>query len=172
MTRLQLPEASQRAISEVLMARHTAALRRDLNDPLPDPASPQALVQRLLEEEDGPVRRADAGDSLIDADTLATVPAPLLPAAGGVGQGAPRRWLESLQPGPWCLLCVRGAWTTARLLWVSDSRRHWLFSDARPLVRYSITRAALDRLVQEGLARPLETRNLLERAVDALMQER
>jgi hypothetical protein len=170
MTRLQLPGTTQRTITEVLMARHTAALRRDLAEPLPDPASPQALVRRLLEEEDRPAPRVEAGDSLIDEHGLATVPAPLLPAGGALH--APRRWLETLQQGPWCLLCVGGAWTTARLLWISESRRHWLFSDARPLVRCSFTRAALERLVQEGLARPLETRNLLERAVDALMQER
>ena len=44
--------------------------RRDLAEPLPDPASPQALVRRLLEEEDRPAPRVDAGDSLIDEPSL------------------------------------------------------------------------------------------------------
>lgn len=170
MARIALPPAERQAVLDALMARHTDVLRGadSRAAPLAASESPEAIVRRLREEPVPPPagEGASRGDTMFDAATLDTVPAALMPdepapqAAGVLG-----RWPSGL----WLRLIARGAWTHARVLWTDESRAHWLLSDAEAGLTHSLTRRALEHLGQAGLAQPLEERNLLERAVDALL---
>lgn len=170
---IDLPAAERSALLDALMQAHTELLRPGRATAAPaDPDSPEEIVRRLREEPELPPQSAPSpgADSLFDVATLDTVPAALLDAADA--GAAPRDWLRQLQPGSWCRLVARGSWTVARLLWVSPSREHWLFSDADEGRTHALTRRALERLVAEQLAAPLEERNVLERAVDAVLVPR
>ena len=166
MARIATPPSQRDAVLATLMARHTDLLR-----PIGSAAAsltPEEIVRRMREEElpDEPAPRTPAGDSMFDIATLDTVPAALMPEAPVAGA---RSWLQHLAVGTWCRLVARGDWTVARVLWVDESREHWLFSDAELGLTHGLTRRALERLADGGLAGPLEQRNLIERAVDALM---
>lgn len=166
MARIATPPSQRDAVLATLMARHTDLLR-----PIGSAAAsltPEEIVRRMREEElpDEPAPRTPAGDSMFDIATLDTVPAALMPEAPVAGA---RSWLQLLAVGTWCRLVARGDWTVARVLWVDESREHWLFSDAELGLTHGLTRRALERLADGGLAGPLEQRNLIERAVDALM---
>lgn len=172
MARIALPQAERDAVLALLMARHAELLRGPGTSAAAAASDAAEIVRRLREEEhdvaDAPALPA-AGDSLFDVATLDTVPAALM--AESTGPGA-RDWLQSLQPGTWCRLVARGDWTVARVLWVDEARQHWLFSDAELGVTHGLTRRALERLGASGLAAPLESRNLVERAVDRLLAPR
>lgn len=166
---MDVPAVERQAVLDTLMHAHTELLRPGGGAPATAP-TPEEIVRRLREEPDDvadPEDAPPAGESLYDVATLDTVPAALLD--DGPSGAAPQGWLQHLRPGTWCRLVARGHWTVARLLWVSPSREHWLFSDADVGRTHALTRRAVERLVQEQLATPLEQRSLLERAVDGVL---
>ncbi|WP_428420527.1 DUF1631 family protein [Methylibium sp.] len=167
MARIAMPAPQRDAVLCALMARHTELLRAP-GSAAPPALTPEEIVRQLRDEElpAGPGPRAAAGDSMFDIATLDTVPAALIPETPSPGA---RSWLQHLTVGTWCRLVARGDWTVARVLWVDEAREHWLFSDAELGLTHGLTRSALERLAVGGLAAPLEERNLIERAVDALM---
>lgn len=169
----EVPAVQRDAVFETLMTRHARFMRpraAAAAEPPPGselpaealPTPPDAPPAVVLHAE--PPRRAEP---LFDLGSLVTVPAALMDEPHP--QAAPRDWLRRLAPGDWCRLVARGQWTVARVLWVSPQREHWLFTDAEPGLRHAFTRRALERLVSEQLAGPLEARSLLERAVDAML---
>lgn len=168
MALIRLPDAEREAVLRALMARHAELLKGDAPARTRD-LTPEEIVQRMRDEmlDDAPSGSTVGGDSLLDVSALETVPAELMsdPTPAAARPGA---WLDRVSTGTWCQLALQGGWTPLRLLWVSEARNHWLFSSA-PGVMHSYTRRALERLASERLAVPLETRNLLERAVDALL---
>lgn len=167
------PQGARQAVLGALMARHAELLRE------PPSRSAAELMQALRDEPaggfgdlgfDAPLAR---GDTVMDVATLDTVPAELLdgplrapPAAGTAGAGA---WLSRPVLGLWLRLHVRGVWMQARLVWQSEDGEHWVLGGAPAAQPLALTRRALRRLADEGLARPLQERNLLERAVDGLI---
>jgi len=168
-----LPEAERQAVLELLMTRHRELLRGDmLRGELPlavaPEETPEEIVRRMREEEHEPKTGEPrfTGDTVYDVGSLPTVPAELMDEAGAA---APRDWLRHLTPGTWVRLVARGSWTVARVLWVGPAREMWLFSDAQEGITHALTRSALERLVAQQLAAPLEERGLLERAVDGLL---
>ena len=164
MALVQLPEAEREAVLGELMQRHADLLKSDGEREL----TPQEIVQRLREESVSGGVAGKAADSLFDVNALHTVPAELMPESAG--SAAKPSWLDRAEAGTWFHLALQEGWTPARLLWVSEARRHWLFSSSAACT-HSYTRRALERLAAEGLATPLEERNLLERAVDALLED-
>ncbi len=168
MARSGLPVARREALLALLMARHTELLRPGAAPAARDP-SPEEIVRRLRDEALPPPSAPvlASGDSMFDIGTLETVPAELMPDAPGPADA--RAWLRHLAVGQWCRLVARGSWSTARVVWVDAAREHWLFSDAELGLTHGLTRRALERLAQGGLAAPVEERNLIERAVDSLL---
>jgi hypothetical protein len=168
MALIRLPDAEREAVLQALMARHAELLKGDAPARTRD-LTPEEIVQRMRDEmlDDVPSGSSVGGDSLLDVSALETVPAELMsdPTPAAARPGA---WLDRVSTGTWCHLALQGGWTPLRLLWVSEARNHWLFSSA-PGAMHSYTRRALERLASERLAVPLETRNLLERAVDAVL---
>lgn len=170
MALIRLPEAEREAALQALMARHTELLKGESKT---RELTPEEIVQRMREEvlDDVPSGSTVGGDSLLDVSGLETVPAELMSASATPAPASkPGAWLDKVNTGTWCHLALQDGWTPLRLLWVSEARNHWLFSSA-PGVTHSYTRRALERLAGEGLAVPLETRNLLERAVDAVLAD-
>jgi hypothetical protein len=167
MVRIATPPSQRDAVLAALMARHTELLRPTASAGAPA-LTPEEIVRQMREEElpNEHAPRAPAGDSMFDIATLDTVPAALMPEAPMPGA---RGWLQHLAVGTWCRLVARGDWTVARVLWVDEAREHWLLSDAELGLTHGLTRRAIERLAVGGLAAPLEERNLIERAVDALM---
>jgi hypothetical protein len=76
-----------------------------------------------------------------------------------------------MRVGQWHALFLRGEWTPAQLLWQSSTRMHWVFAGRKPNRPLVLTRSAIDRLAREGLIVVLEDRGLVERAVDALIEQ-
>lgn len=169
-----LPEAERQSVLDLLMRRHRELLRGDLlRGELPIAVAreltPEEIVRRMREETDAAPGGEPrfTGDTVYDVGSLPTVPAALMDEAPA--QAAPRDWLRHLEPGAWVRLVARGSWTVARVLWVGPARELWLFSDAQEGITHALTRSALERLVAQQLAAPLEERGLLERAVDGLL---
>ncbi len=172
MVLVALPEAHQQEVMDALMAAHQRLLKaakagEEAVGRSGAEMSAQDIVRQMREESEsqwGAPGAAGAADSLMDVATLDTVPAGLEPK-----EGASAEWTRKLSLGAWLRVFNRGDWAPMRLLWRSRSGQYLLF--ATPLVDHplSMTQRALERLAQEQLAHPLETRSLFERAVDAMM---
>jgi hypothetical protein len=164
-----LPPTQRQAVADELLERHTEMLKGAKSAPAaPAAPSPEEIVRRLHDEtvEAGGVDPRLAPPSVIDERHLDTMPAEMADAAPAVSL----RWLDGALPGLWCHAFLRGAWRASRLIWVSETRAHWLFvSD--PGVTHSLTVRAVERLARDGLLAPLEQRNLLERAIDGWLAE-
>ena len=172
MDALKLPEGEREALLGSLMAHHHDLLSRPLR-PAGAPAelSPEDIVRRLREEpEYHPATPAGAAPTVFDLASLDTVPAALLDQAHSSDHPA-APWLQRARPGTWVELFSGGDWVSVRLLWQSDDGEHWVFGGPAPWQARALTRRALQRLVDERLAYALEARNLVERAVDALLAD-
>jgi hypothetical protein len=176
MAAMKLPEHERDALLGSLMAIHHELLSRPLR-PLGAPAelSPEEIVQRLREEpqyrpsQHGGMR-AGGNPTVFDLASLDTVPAALLDQAhASDAPAAP--WLQHATPGTWVQIFSGGAWLRVRLLWQSADGEHWVFSGPAPGEARALTHRALQRLADERLAYALEVRNLVERAVDALLAD-
>jgi hypothetical protein len=162
-----LSSAERRGITDELLARHTELLKPGARTATAD--RPEDIVRRMREENIAAVTEAAraGANTVIDESQLDTLPAPMLDE---MTTRASRAWLDKAQPGLWCHVFLLGAWRSARLMWVSPTRTHWLFA-SDPGRSHSLTTRAVERLAVDGLLAPLEERNLLERAVDALLAE-
>jgi hypothetical protein len=58
-----------------------------------------------------------------------------------------------------------------QLLWRSEQGLYFLFAGERPGRTHSITRRALERLDAAGLLQPLEAKPLVQRTLDALLNQ-
>jgi hypothetical protein len=66
---------------------------------------------------------------------------------------------------------LQGRWRRVQLLWRSDRGLFFLFAGESPWHTHSITGRALERLASAGLAQPVETKSLVQRAVDRMMRD-
>lgn len=181
MALIDLPQPERDAFLSQLMAAHTDNLKAGLRR-APPPAAPPAaastddLVRQLQAAEGEWSGRASAGDTVMDAASLDTVPADLMDITQRPAPVRVEDWLARLKPGAWARVFVTSRLTPLRLLWVSPSRSNWVFSsgawnrDGPPRV-HALTRGALEQLHAQRLAADLEGPSLLERAADSLFQE-
>lgn len=170
----KVSDGERDALLGSLMARHHELLSRPLRAAnAPTELSPEDIVQRLRDEPEYEASRGRSGsNTVLDIASLDTVPAALLDQAqAGAPSSASDDWLQRAQPGLWAQLYSGGDWVRMRLLWQSQDGVHWVFGGPAPGEARALTRRALQRLADERLAQPLEVRNLVERAVDALLAE-
>ena len=171
MALIGLPAAEQEAVMNELMTVHTEALRRGARGVAG--LSAEDIVQRLrdevLPETTGPMTFSD---SVIDLSSLDTVPADVMQVESAAAHSDdPARRVEALRSAQRLRLFVRGHWACVQLLWRSDQSLFFLFAAEGPTRTHSITRRALERLAAAGLMLPLESRTLVQRALDSLMRE-
>lgn len=169
----KVSDGERDALLGSLMARHHELLSRPLRTAnAPTELSPEDIVQRLREEPEYEASSGRSGsNTVLDIASLDTVPAALLDQAQAGGPATSDDWLQQAQPGLWAQLYSGGDWARMRLLWQSQDGVHWVFGGPAPGEARALTRRALQRLADERLAQPLEVRNLVERAVDALLAE-
>ena len=172
MEAIKLPAAEQSAVLDELMAIHTEALRPNTRADS-TALTPEQIVQHMREEV-LPAKTGHGGfsDSVIDIASLETVPAEMLPSQIDEPAEDPRQRVDALRVGDRLRLFVHGRWSRVQLLWRSDEGLFFLFANESGAGRNdSVTRRALERLAGAGLMQPLETRPLVQRALDAVMRE-
>jgi len=172
MALIGMPGAEQQPVLDALMAVHTEALRPGARSPT-EALTPQQIVQRMRDEvlPDVPPTRPFA-DSVIDLASMDTVPADFLPTDASVGTVEEiTRHLEALAPGQRQRLFIQGRWARVQLLWRSDQGLYFLYAGERAGRTHSITRRALERLDAAGLVQPLEAKSLVQRTLDALLNQ-
>ncbi len=172
MEAIRLPVAEQAGVLDELMAIHTEALRPNTRADS-SALTPEQIVQ-LMRDEVLPAQTGHGGfsDSVIDITSLETVPAEMLPTETGEPAEDPRQRIDGLRAGDRLRLFLHGRWSRLQLLWRSDQGLFFLFASEAGAGRTdSVTRRALERLAGAGLVQPLETRPLVQRAVDAVMRE-
>jgi hypothetical protein len=161
-----LTKEQGQTLADELLARHSEVLAATARAA---PASAEDIVRQMREAEPEPLDHQArlAPNTIIDETHLDTLPAPM---ADNAAAGSPRRWVETAQPGLWCHMFIDGGWRPARLVWLTDTRQHWLFAGeaGQP---HLLTASAVMRLAREGLLQSLEERNLLERAVDGWLAD-
>ena len=171
MALIALPAPEQARVLDELMAVHTEALRPGGRSGF-GALSADEIVQRMRSEEVEPSSGAMAfSDSVIDLGSLQTVPAELLGNQPSSQPDAGRRRLDFLRVSDHLRLFLHGRWARVQLLWHSDAFLFYLFAGETPARTHSITQRALERLAAEGLMQALETRTLVQRALDAVMRD-
>ena len=171
MALIALPATEQSRVLDELMAIHTEALRPGGRSGF-GALSAEEIVQRMRSEEVEPSTGAMTfGDSGIDLGSMETVPAELMGSElSSHPDGAGRR-LDFLRVSDHLRLFLHGRWARVQLLWHSDAFLFYLFAGETPARTHSITQRALERLAAEGLMQALETRTLVQRALDAVMRD-
>ena len=167
---IAMPAAEQQAVLDELMAVHAEALRPGQRA-APTALTAEQIVQRMREEviPDAPALRPFR-DSVIDLASMETVPADFLATDIGAAEDAGPH-VDGLAPGERLRLFLRGRWAPVQLLWRSDKGLFLLFAGEQAGLTHSITRRALERLDAAGLLKPLEDRPLVQRNVDALVNQ-
>jgi hypothetical protein len=170
MEMIAMPAVEQQAVLDELMAVHAEALRPGQRA-APAALTAEQIVQRMRDEviPDEPALRPFR-DSVIDLASMETVPADFLATdIGAPEETGPR--IDSLVPGERLRLCLRGRWSPVQLLWRSDKGLFLLFASEQVGITHSITRRALERLDGAGLVKPLEDRPIVQRSIDALVNQ-
>jgi hypothetical protein len=160
-----LPAAEQEGVLNELMTIHTDALRPGRTDPAE--LTPEQLVQRMRDEVLPPsTGHGGFSDSVIDVASMETVPAELMHSPSP--SDLPLKRVDSLRDADRLRLFVHGRWARVQLLWRSELGLYFLLASETPGRTHSITQRALERLNAAGLLQPLETRSLVQRAVDTV----
>lgn len=94
---------------------------------------------------------------------LATVPIDMYDHDAAPDRSA---WIEGLQPGARCRLFLHDRWHTASLAWVSANRGLFVFGSRHCGGVHPLTRRALEKLRNAGLAASIEAGELLAEALD------
>ncbi|MEO8081938.1 MAG: DUF1631 family protein [Caldimonas sp.] len=170
-----VPAQEQQAVLDDLMTIHTEALRPG---PRGGAASggtltPEEIVQRMRDEilPEAPSVRSFS-DSVIDLSSMETVPAEVMPSSGsGEPEDDPAKRVEAMRAGNRHRIFLHGKWKRVQMLWRSDRGLFFLFAGDSPTRTHSITHRALERLSSAGLVQPIESKALVQRAVDRMMRE-
>jgi hypothetical protein len=94
---------------------------------------------------------------------LATVPIDMYEQDAAVDREA---WLDGLKAGSRCRLYLNDRWHTASVAWVSPNRSLFVFGSRRGAGVHSLTRRALEKLRNAGLAASVLPGELLAEALD------
>jgi hypothetical protein len=174
-----LSEADQQLIMNELMELHTAAVRSSFKPgegrPLPEVAhilSAEEIVRKLKEEAEGgtPSSMSGFGQSLIDVQSMDTVPAELLDVSGTPAQAQRQLRPEHLAVGMRLRVFLAGRWSRVQMLWRSEAGQHFLFASESPGRTHSMTLRALDRLCEENLVLFLEDLPLVQRSLGRVLK--
>ncbi len=176
MALIAMPPAEQQSVLDELMAAHAESLRPSKaqspgsGDAASREPTPHELVQRMRAElVDAPPPASGFSDSLIDLNSMETVPAALMPEPAAV-RDDPTRRIDALAPGDRLRLFLHGRWSRVQLLWRSPRGGYFLFAGEAPGRTHSITRRALERLGEERLIKPFSSAPLIQRCVDAMVR--
>ncbi len=165
MAHAQVPEAELTAALDALMVVHTQYLRQ-----APRPArDDDASGPESTHEEAAWQARPTGMDTNIGM--LPTVPMALLEAQEAEAarqQGLP--WLNALHIGCWIKLQLDGQWLTCRVLWRSEHGNYLVVRERQHGLLHSLTRRALSKLYQGGLATSLQPATFMQRTVEAMLQ--
>ena len=165
MALVALPQNEQQTVLDELMTTHTEALRPGTRGPAE--LTPEQIVQRMRDEVMPEASTTQTfSDSVIDLASMETVPADLMPHDAAARE--PARGVDALRVGDFERLFVQGRWQRVQLLWRSEQGLFFLFAGETAGRTHSITRRALERLAGAGLIQPLQTRPLVQRAIDSL----
>ena len=172
MALIKLPTAEQEAVLDELMAIHAEALRPNARGAESSALTSEEIVQRMRDE----VLPASTGqgafsDSVIDIASMETVPAELMPSEATATAEDPHKRIDALRVGVRLRLFLHGRWSRAQLLWCSEKGLFFLFAAETAGRTHSVTRRALERLAAAGLVLPLETRPLVQRALDTVVRD-
>jgi len=165
MARAQVPEAALTAALDALMVVHTQYLRQAPRPGRDDDASEPESTH----EEAAWQARPTGMDTNIGM--LPTVPMALLEAQEAEAarqQGLP--WLNALHIGCWIKLQLDGQWLTCRVLWRSEHGNYLVVRERQHGLLHSLTRRALSKLYQGGLATSLQPATFMQRTVEAMLQ--
>ncbi len=166
-----LAQNEQQVVLDELMTVHTEALRPGARGPAE--LTPEQIVQRLRDEmvPETPEAQTSFSDSVIDLASMETVPAELMPNEASAPADDPEHRVDGLRVGEFERLFVQGRWQRVQLLWRSDQGLFFLFAGETAGGTHSITRRALERLAGARLVQPLQTRPLVQSAIDHLSRE-
>jgi hypothetical protein len=167
---IALPVTEQQSVLNELMTIHTESLRPGTRGS--GAQTPEEIVQKMRDEvlTESPAARSFS-DSVIDLSSMETVPAEHLPSSGDKIDDDPARRIEAMRTGDRQRIFLHGRWSRVQLLWRSDRSLFFLFAGESPVRTHSITRRALERLSTAGLVQPIESKPLVQRAVDRMMRE-
>jgi hypothetical protein len=172
MEAIALPAVEQQSVLNELMTIHTEALRPGGRSAGGTAAlSPEEIVRRMREEVVPEAPQRSFSDSVIDLSSMETVPAEHLPSGGEHGDDDPARRIDALRVGDRQRVFLHGRWSRVQLLWRSDHGLFYLFAGESPSHTHSITGRALERLASAGLVQPIETKPIVQRAVDRMMRD-
>ncbi|HKX44568.1 MAG TPA: DUF1631 family protein, partial [Burkholderiaceae bacterium] len=177
MALVALAPGEQQTVLDELMAVHTEALRPSTTRGGAAELTPAQIVQRLRDEivpEAAPATASQSfSDSVIDLASMETVPAELMvgDSAGATLADDPSQRVDALRVAEYARLFVQGHWQRVQLLWRSEQGSFFVFAGEIAGRTHSITRRALERLAGAGLLQPLQSRPLLQRAIDTLSRE-
>jgi len=181
---IQLSEARREPALAELMAQHGRLLRglpaldpAERRPPPPRPAAEAApasadeIVKRLMEERDSQVP-SHWMRTTVDRGELPTVPVQLYNEHDSPdARAALQRWIDGVEIGRWFHMFIQGDWHTAQCAWISEGRQFMLFVGRDADERLPLTRRALEALLANGLITALEDDNVVQRAVDTLMND-
>lgn len=168
MALISLPEAQQKALLDDLMDAHNQLLgfsKRSGELRLTDVPTEQKPVwadTQSLEEA--------SVEPMIEVASMDTVPAELL-ATDDKAQTMPDSLTEQIILSQPCQWLIGGRWQQVQLLWRSETARFFLFAGETAGCPHSITGVALERLGREGLIKPLNEPQLLQRAIDRVVEQ-
>jgi ElaB/YqjD/DUF883 family membrane-anchored ribosome-binding protein len=159
--RADVPEGAQMAALDALMVVHTQYLRLP-----PRPMNPNDVSTEDADGAASPALHERPWGVDTNIGMLPTVPMALMQEGRSQGPS----WLDSLQAGAWMKLQLHDQWCTTRVLWISDHRAYMVAQDRQTGQLHSLTRGALGKLHEAGLATGLQERSLIQRTVDSLLQ--
>jgi hypothetical protein len=146
MATVRLSDAMKKAWLDQLAVIHLHAMRRPLGTA---PTSGPVTVDLELDDELPPVAAARAVHRPADASA---------PLAG-------------LQVGDGVTMQLHGDWMDLQLLWMSDNGQYLLFAGGGD-GSHSFTRAALEKMLAQGLLRTADASSALQRASDEIIRRR
>lgn len=181
---IALPDEQREPVLHELMLQHGRLLRGQSalgeGDTVPQALadaqaqrelSQQELLQRLLNERESQLPEHWA-HTRVDRGELPTVPVQQFDQEDQrAALAAIKTWMDSVHIGTWYHLFVQSQWLTAQAAWISENQQYYLFIGQDADARHSLTRAALEQLLANGLITALDETSLLQRAVDTLMQD-
>jgi hypothetical protein len=181
---IALPEDKREPVLHELMLQHGRLLRGlsalDDGDTVPQALadakerrelSQEELLQRLLNERESQLPEHWA-HTRVDRGELPTVPVQQFDQDDQrAALAAIKHWMDAVHIGAWYHLFVQSQWLTAQVAWISENQQYYLFVGQDADERHSLTHAALERLLANGLITALDETSLLQRAVDTLMQD-
>jgi hypothetical protein len=133
--------------------------------------SPEELLQRLLTERESQLP-AHWAHAQVDRGQLPTMPMQLFDQHDqDASLAAVSNWMARQRVGGWYHLFIQSEWMTAQIAWISDTEQFYLFIGQDAEQRHTLTRGAVERLLANGLITALIDDNVVQHAVDTLMQD-